>query len=276
MKKWFTKGYWLETFPLYKALLWIFTITCLISGTAFVALTYYRYLQEMRTSASKFNITTVVAQARSGPELPVAYLIELLQLSSDQPTNLYNWNAKAAEKLLKESPYIRKAAITKMPPDTVLISYSSHVPVASIGDWSGALLDKDGYIIPEHPLIASEKFPKIILGLESIRWGEKLFSPESWVALRLKNLIEKQFGKDHLLSIDVSKAFSRSAGKRQIVVTLDYEGATHFLRITESNYLQQLANYREILDAKKMPEGQSFIIDLRLDHLAYLYPKEGS
>lgn len=274
MKKWFTSIYWLEKLPLHKAFLWILSFTFVVSGSACLCIIYYKHLQEVRTHDSKYAITTIVQHCQSGNELPTAYLAELLSLSADRPFHLYKWDAVEAEKSLCNSPYIKKAFIAKQPPETIRITYTARTPIAAVGDISNALIDRDGHLLPEHMFFSKATFPKLILGLDKVKWGAKLTAPEVKLAMQVKELVDQEFPKANLSVIDVSRAYARSAGKRQIIVILKPEDKTHILRLTSQNFPQQLANYRTLAESGKLSDYTSISIDLRLDHLAYLHPVE--
>lgn len=270
MNLWLARDYWMERIPFYKAVLWILTSTLVMSGSALFGLMYYKHIQELRTNDYRYAVSAVVQNCCAGVQLPTLYLTEIVNLSADRPYHLYNWNIKEAEKKLKNSPYIKDATIERIPPDTVKISYYSRTPVAVVGDLSNALIDTDGHLLPRHPLIREPVLPEMILGQDKVGWGEKLAAPETTLALQLKDLIDHEFPQMKLKSIDVSRAYARSAGKRQIVVTFEVGENTHILRVTINNYRQQLANYRELIASNQLAGFKSIVIDLRLDHLAYL------
>lgn len=274
MRKWFTGVFWLEKLPLYKAVLWILGFTFIVSGSASLSIIYYKHLQDMRTHDAKYAITTIIQQCRSGKELPTDYLAELLSLSVDQPYHLYKWNTGEAEKTLRGSPFIKKAFIEKLPPNTVKITYFARTPVATVGDLDFSLIDREGHLLPALPFYSESSLPKLILGVERVKWGARMIAPEVTLALEVKHALEEGLSNANLEVVDVSRAFARSAGKRQIIVTLKPEGKTRILRLTAQNYLQQLANYQTLAASGKLDPYPSVSVDLRLDHLAYLQPIE--
>ncbi len=270
MRKWLGSEWWLERFPLHKAVIWIVTVTLVISGTAFISYSYYHYLQQLRTNDPKYNIQAVIQCCLSGDELPTGYLVELLQLSSDQPDNLYSWNSRLGEKRLKKSPFIKKALISKIAPDTLKVSYHARECVAVLGDFKNALVDKEAILLPRYPMIKEKDYPILFIGGQQPKWGEKIVTQEMKVALDVMQLIKREFPSEVLESVDASRAYARSSGKRQIVVRMKRDEGYHLLRVTADGYLQQLANYRVLLDADKLREKAAIVIDLRVDHLAYL------
>lgn len=270
MRKWFKKDYWLEPLPFYRAALWIFFTTLLISGSAFFGLIYYKHIQEIRTHDSKYAIRGLIQNCCGGFELPTLYFTEMLNLSADTPDHLYKWVVADGEAAIRKSPYIKSASIERIPPDTVKISYVSRIPVASVADIKDAWIDQEGVLLPQHPLFGEKQLTKFILGMEKPSWGVRMNNPEVVLALQIKKLAEKEFPKQTLSAIDVSRAFARSAGKRQAIVVFEAEGNTHVLRLTAKNYWQQLANYKELLKSGSLASSKFTVIDLRLNHLAYL------
>lgn len=270
--KLFSADYWREHLPIRKALLWIATITCLISGSAAVALFYSRYLQEQRTHDPQYAISSIIQTCEKGPRLPNLYLTELLALATDYPSNLFQWNASEGERLLQNSPLIIKASVQKIAPNTVCVHYATRTPVARLADYSGTLIDSEGFFIPDAPFLESAKLPLLYLGCRKACWGEKAAGVQTELALVLLRLIKNSFPDKLLASLDVSQAYALSLGKRQVVAVFGAEREAHFLRVTAEGYLQQLANYRMLLETRQISEKQGVVVDLRLDHLAYLNP----
>jgi hypothetical protein len=270
MRRWLKKDYWSERLPFYKAVLWISFVTFTISGSAFFGFVYYKHVQELRSSDSKYAIRAVVQNCCGGMILPTSYLTEILNLSADVPFHLYKWNIAEAEKQIQTSPYIKSATIERIAPDTLKINYYSRIPVAIIGDLTNGAIDSEGYLLPRHTQFLESSLPKFVIGVERVQWGEKITTPEVALALELRKMIDKEFPQQKLISVDVSRAFARSAGKRQAVIVFEKEGVNHILRVTANNFPQQLANYKQLVASNKLTTTASTTIDLRLNHLAYL------
>lgn len=268
----FSGDYWHEHLPIRKALLWIFGITLLISGSATGALFYNRHLQDQRMQDPKYAICSIVQTCKSGPRLPNGYLTEVLELAADRPANLFRWNTQEGERLLASSPLLRRSSIQKIAPNMLAIHYSSRIPLARLGELSDTLIDDEGVFLPDAPFLAAKELPTIYLGTSEVAWGEQDSRAEMALSLALLRLIHNSFPDKVLTSLDVSQAYALSVGKRQVVAVFSGEGGPHILRLTADGYRQQLANYKTLLETRQVSAKQGIVIDLRLDHLAYLNP----
>src|SRR5262245_27517132 len=134
--------------PLRRALLWIAVITCLVSGSTGAGIWYYLHVKKIRMQDDAYRIIAIVQSGPQKETLRTVYLAELLSLSVDQPTNLYQFHLETAKKKLSASPLIKSAEIKKMKPGTLLIEYTSRAPVAFLGDFTNTALDDEGFLIP--------------------------------------------------------------------------------------------------------------------------------
>jgi cell division septal protein FtsQ len=266
-----------EQMPLSTSLIWIFLSTCLISGTATLAWLYYVYLGKLRIHDDQYLIKAIVQTGPQREALRTAYLEELLNLSADQPTNLYALDPKVAVQCLLASPVIKQARANRLPPDTLLIDYTVRQPVAILLDYTNTAIDTEGMPFPILPFFTPKKLPEIYLGLpqlaslpdgkQELPWSTPLSSKEASLALKLITLLSAPAYRDHfpLMRVDASQAYAESYGQRQIVVIL--ENPYRVLRLGTEDYLQALGNYLE-LKTKLLPEDS--LIDLRIPRLAYI------
>ena len=274
-----------------KALLWILVSTLLISGSAFMGWLYFLHIRERRLNDDQYRIAAIIQRTSQSNTLKSVYLAELLNLSLDRPSNLYQFNTKEAGQILIQNPLIESAVVKKILPGTLFISYEMRTPIAYIGDLANTGVDEQGYLFPFRPFFTPKRLPTIYLGLnkEQHVWGISLMdSPALTLAftvlrkfnqLKLKNL--------ELTQLDVSQAQSDSYGQRQIVLVLEehsqierFHYSKVFLRLNPDYFIDNLANFCTLhtnylekkIEKKKIEikDNQSIIIDLRIPHLAFI------
>ncbi|BBI18369.1 FtsQ-type POTRA domain-containing protein [Neochlamydia sp. S13] len=90
-----------------------YAFTLAISGSASGGLIYYKYIKRQRLYNSQYNIVAIAQTTPDKEPLKTAYLAELLNLSIDQPTNIFRFNTQAAQQKLLNSPLITHAYVKK-------------------------------------------------------------------------------------------------------------------------------------------------------------------
>lgn len=290
-----------STLPLRTALLWILLSTLLISGSASIGVVYYRHVKNQRLKQPQYNIVAIVQTTPDKERLKTIFLAELLNLSVDQPTNLFRFNSKEAQKKLLSSSLITSARVKKILPGTVYVDYTLRKPVATLLDYSNTVIDHEAVAFPFKPFFTPKILPEIYLGMNdpvSHIWGRTIQGIKCRLALYLLDLITENFDikNSSLIRIDVSKALADSEGQKQIVVIIEdhvkmtsKSGATikvivpQILRLSVDHYRQELANFLAIhsvlqernfnLPAESYEKDvrvEPFWIDLRLPELAYI------
>jgi len=287
-----------DKLPLRKALLWIFTSVVLISGSSLGALLYYSHIRDAKKLDRAYQIVAIVQTTPDAEGLRTAYLSELLGLSVDFSTNIFVFDAKAAQQKLLSSPVIKEAEITKIRPGAIQVDYIMRKPIAFLGDYTNSAIDIEGVVFPFKPFFSPKKLPEVYLGLvDPIVWGEALHSETMKLAFDLLELSAKYCCDENsnLLRIDVSKAFAPSYGQRQIVMEYEdqasrvvdghpvYIISQRFIRLAPETYKQQFANYltlhnhirkqeksMPIADAGTIIKAKATLIDLRLSELAFI------
>lgn len=287
-----------------KAFLWLFFSTLLISGTAALALLYYRHVKELYANDDAYEIVAIIQSTPEKEALKTMYLTELLDLSVDQPINIYRFSSSQARKKLLACPLIKDAHVRKMRPGIIFVDYIVRKPMAFLIDYENTAIDLDWVSIPFKPFFSPKRLPEVYLGIaqneESVpvsggEWGTQLSGKKIELAKALFKHIQDNYldEKTHLARIDVSDAYSPSCGQRQIVVIVEHEnpyleGAKPIivkyeaiLRLNTENHIQGLANYFALASTllKSEPptdaEGPvvkfpTMILDLRLSQLAFV------
>ncbi|MDP1835867.1 MAG: hypothetical protein Q8K75_08070 [Chlamydiales bacterium] len=276
-----------------RAALWIVFSTLLISGSAAASWAYYQHLIASRALDPAFDITILV---QTGPEreaLRTEYLAELLDLSVDKPTNIYNFNVKASTQKLLSSPVIKDALVRTYNPGAVYVDYTIRRPIAYLGDYRNTAIDSEGFLFPCEPFFTPKKLPEVYVGLppnlpSDEVWNTQISEGAFPVAIAVIDAVNNIIGPERcrIIKVDVSKAFAESYGQRQIVLQLEdivsQNGILYYLprtlRLSPSRYQESLKDYLILSDhlAKQLPvsdqpiyRGSPQVIDLRLPNLAY-------
>jgi len=292
-----------DKIPISQAIVWIVLSTVLISGSVGMSLFYYLHLRDQRTRDPQYEISAILQAGGPKETLKAVFLAELLDLSVDQPTNLYRFNTQEAQQNLLKCPLIAKAELKKIKPSTILVNYTLRQPIAFLGDFTNTAIDEKGFLFPFKPFFTPKKLPEIYLGYlkeqQQDIWGSYLSGEASELAFTLFQLTSKHCCSEstYIRKIDVSKAFAQSYGQRQIILIIEelierqVEGRVllctfpQIVRLSTEHFRQGIANYlvlRPFLkkQALNLPltedvnlvKGQEVIIDLRIPHLAYIQP----
>lgn len=278
-----------------QALLTILLSIILVTGTCFSFFVYYRYMRNQQLQDPAYQIVAVVQTSPDREGLKTGYLTELLNLSIDRPSNLYEYNTQEAMEKLIRLPVIKDASVRKIRPGTIHVDYTLRKPIAYIGGCTNTAIDAEGKVFPFKPFYTPKKLPEIYLGSDIPAWGSLLNGESKDLAFKILELIP-QFcdANAFLCCIDVSNAFASSDGQREIVLTLEdrlirvIDGKTilrvqpHLLRLRENNLLQQLGNYvvlRKYLREREktdllagegtIRQAKTISMDLRLSELAF-------
>lgn len=271
--------------PFLKALRYIALSVLVVTTLSFTVLGYIGHIKHKQEKVSKYNIVAIVQKNSEVESLKTAYLSEILDLSTDRPTNLYRFDIRKNENKLKRNPLIKEAKIQKIFPATIFVDYTLRLPVAYLADFSNTAIDEEGVLIPFKPFFTPKKLPEIVLGLQTDGgglWGKKLTGEKGELAMEIFKLLRMHFLGDYfaLLKIDVSKAYASSYGQRTILVKLETKReengvlniSSHLLRLSTNNFKQELANYKAMTPffETQTKKGET-LIDLRVPHLAYVY-----
>lgn len=273
--------------PWRKALTWILLSTLLVSGSLGAGLLYWRYYRIQRAADPRFAIVGIIQECDGHEPLKTDYLAELLGLCVDQPENLYRFSTKEAKQKLLANPMIKSAEVKKILPGMIYVKYSLRKPIAYIGDYSNAAIDGEGRLIPAKPFYTPKNIPELLLGLPAgLAWGDSILDEK--VALAQQILDAAKQLPCRLRRIDVSKAFSKRLGEREIV--LFFESSIHFnedmktterqmsiVRFSPDNWQSQLLKYSSL--HKHITQGKykafskaknRYVIDMRISQLAFI------
>jgi len=259
----------MKKLKLSHAIFWILLITVCVSGIPWATYAYFLHSKQTKIHNSAYNITALIQTTTSREPLKTLFLAEVLQLSTDRPTNLFAFSSQEAGQLLVKQPVIKQANIKKIVPSTLHISYSMRQPVAFLGDYSNTALDIEAIPFPFKPFYTPKILPKIYLGkneLKDFAWGNQINSPLISVAYEIIHSFSKGA---QVSTVDLSRAFAKEWGRKEIVVTLSNQ---HILRLPTKNFQKQIDHYwglQHILLPKDFTQKQ-VVVDLRLPDFAYV------
>ncbi len=233
--------------------------------------------QQMSHNSAAYEIQYL---AQTGPvkeALKTAHLEELLQLSSDNPHNLFAYSLTDGENLLMQSVLFEKVKLIREPENTLLVDYVARDPVAYLSDYLNLVIDNNGVVFPLLPYYTPKVLPKVYLGIQIEPFESGQLEDSKWdVAKEILRFFQSIKNKDlKLEKIDTSLIRAQSLGKREIIVvvheTFGEKQYQHFLRLNSDDYIQGIEHY---LTLKKLSLSQDLVIDLRLLPDAYLTPIE--
>lgn len=294
--------------PLTHALAWIVGSMLFVNGIAYACLK----MALGRRSISNPDDKLIRSVVQTGPQkevLKTEYLAEILGICADFPPSITSLNVKKAEELLLSSPLISRASVSLIKPNTLYIDYTVRQPVAFLADYENVAIDKEGYPFPFAPFFSPKNLPEIYLGLSpfatlnedpekpTAQWGASLKGKYLDLALQILIYVTdpKVIDAFNVTWIDVSHAFSKSCGKREIVVTTEdaifqKEGIEEVkyvfartLRLSSKNFAQELGNYltlrpqlleedrrRRALPGSDTQKRIERIVDFRIPNLAFV------
>jgi hypothetical protein len=264
-----------KTLSLKNSFFFIFLSLFFISAPIALTLLYYQSEKAKRLKDPEFVIKEIKTHTIKRDTLPDDYFAEVLNLSKDKPTNIAAIDLKQAEQRLKKNGVIHSAHL-KIEGHTLLIDYAMRNPLATLIDYENTLIDAEGVIFREEPYFLKRRLPEICLGLkpygEEHLFGEAVQNESKKLTFwLLKTLSQTVLGETtRLIRIDSSKAFAKSLGEQEVVVTLEEKfqakGVTVFIRLNPETLEEGIEHYavlREYLGKKK--QEKDLTVDLRLE-----------
>ncbi len=236
-------------------------------------------------------ITSILQTGPQKEALPSLYLTELIGLSADKPTSVYNFSEKVALDRLRSSPVIKEGKISNNGNGSIYIDYVLRKPLAWLAEFDNCAVDEEGYVFPVSPFFKPKKLPELYLGLGPfallpddlskpyVNWCYSIKSKPFLLALDILKKVNQFYPSCYeSLKIDVSKAFADSYGKREIVLVFK-KGENNFkeiyIRLSSKHYEKELEKYFLLKQHQSEDESadsgkQIEIIDLRLDNLGLI------
>ena len=242
-----------------KALSIIIGSTVVTSGSAFTLTRLYKSKLNRRLANQDYEISLIVQTGPQKCALPTRYLAELLDLSIDQPQNLYAFSISDATQKLLASPLIESAVIKPIKPSALYIDYKVRIPIAKIGNKTNTGIDHTGHQFPIEPYLSPKILPELFLSsTQSIPAALSIFEQISQTFSSEPFILER---------LDLSEVDAASAGRRQIIVIIQDDSNHRILRLSSERYIQDISNYFSL---RKTLSANESIIDMRLSDTAFI------
>lgn len=243
----------------------IVIVICLFFGARLL----YFYIQRERALDEKYKIVAIVQKSHSRDVVATPYLAELMQLSSDQPVNLYSFDPQKAARTLQSLQIFKKVKIQALQPGIVCIDYTLRSPVAMIADFENRAIDGSGkYLFPMEPFFTPKNIPEIYLGSFEQKRIDFAFEVMKFVKKSFDQ--EKGSSSFFLKRIDVSPAFAKSANREIILFVQEGSDKECYVRLNSTTYQDDFSRFFQLLPTLKQvnQEADLYIVDLRIDRLA--------
>lgn len=250
-----------------QAILAILLPTLLLSG-GIAAYLVFRHRQETCRRADPTYEIKAIVQRTSGQGVSTNLLMELLDLSTDQPSNLCAFSVIHAEKKLKSWGVFKDIQISKVFPDTLVIDYKMKEPLAYLQNRSNTAISAEGDVIPFHPFYSPKKIPVVRLG-QDLAWGDSANTD----LIQLLNVIQliRQELQHSIELVDFSEINNFND---QIIIHSRFKNKNRWLRLDKSALSNQIVHYKKILPTLLKWEEQNdsnvTVVDLRLPEVALI------
>ena len=174
------------------------------------------------------------------------------------------------QKKLQEFPVFKTIQSELTHGGELIVSYELRKPLYILKDYDNLGLDQEGVIIPITPYYSPKKLPEVYLGLDKVTWNKKH-------KIEYAHQIVSYFNKYRLdifniKLIDLSLLDHAIPAYREVVLTVEVFGHSHYLRINPQHVEKALDRYiRLFKEAKLMGQLQKPVIfDARILKFAVL------
>lgn len=266
-----------------RALIWILSSALLFSGTGLIIWLIYFHQLKQKFNDPHYQIIAIMQETVTPESLQTNYLAELLDLSLDRPTNLYQFDLTIAAQRLRASPLIKQAQIKKIRPGTLFIKYQMRKPHLFLEDLTNTAMDEEGFLFPFAPFFTPKKLPTVYLGWNSAHYQRGMTiknDAQMKLAMELLDLVDKRFPNRSLRvkRLDLSKSDEERIGRREIVMELIHENEAgtnvYLIRMNPKKYFDNLQSFIALYDYLNnnpgLYQGSSLVIDLRSSSFAFI------
>jgi hypothetical protein len=260
--------------------LWILSVGCTLLGAAISWIAWQQVLFN-RAQDPSFAVQALV---QTGPEveaLPTAYLAEMLQLTTDQPANLYQLYLPALRSKLLRCPCIAQASLQRLGSNTLQVTYTARQPIARLADLQNSLLSADGALLPYQPFYRPRRLPTVLIGLQSQAvenlgkrvWGRSV--PPEIQNLANQILTHPLWNELELTWLDLSQAFDPDYSRAEVIIRCQtqQQGHSFWVRLSPRMWEEGLSHLA-CLTAQTALLIDTEIADLRMSMVAILHPRQ--
>jgi cell division septal protein FtsQ len=268
----------------YVNLLFVVVASLLLtSGLAFKGYQWWYANLSYIKNSKQFLISGIYQTGPQKEAISTNQIAELIGLSVDHPTHIYDFDPKDAEKKLLSYPLFKTAKVTKKKPSHLLVDYSIRTPYVIVKDYPDAVMDEEGVIFPYRQFFSQKIIPECFLGLSDESFVEEKKKLSIDVLKKASQILQSWSFSISL--VDVSSAFVDSYSKREIILSIqqvvDGISFPYYLRLNVLEIEKQLSNFlvlcKELskqqklfikLNSQKIPKPK--VIDLRLEGMALI------
>lgn len=253
-------------FSALKSFVIIATSALIVALLASFFLFFPSFLKSLHAKNEKYLIRKIASTKQE--LIPISLLAETIELSVDQPTNLYSFNCEQAIKKLLATHAISEAHITKIKPDILFVDFELRQPIAIVGNLTNTFVDSEGILFPIFPFYTPKRLPEVYLALPTLQeyYGRALSEKKMQV---VRALLQELKGR-RVHKIDLIHMDEPTLGRREIVVVVSVKGLKRTLRLDSKDYKEQLENYAAMEKTYFAKENFECIIDLRIPNHAYV------
>lgn len=261
--------------PLFTALS-ILSLSLLLTGATFFLVVQKSTLVGRANRASqKHKIHKIIQTSSHTRALSTHILSELLGLYAEGKAPPEKISCEEALQRLLQTPYIKRAKVAFVKPDSLYIDYAMRRPMAYLGEFENAVIDSEGVIFPLSPIYSPKNLPTLYLGYTSDSLDLKSHSHIDKTLLELVDHLLSLFENVGMQveSLDIARMHHESYGKREIVIRLMHAPKiTHLLRLNPREVEEGLINYLTYRELHPEVIEESLVLDLRIDKLAFIEP----
>lgn len=245
-------------------------ILFIFASLCFVSLPTYLFLYGKREAVPKVLTTLIQKTSFSTPLSPRFFSDYLMLNPNGKWLELSKLDEKKIEQKLKEFPIFEKIQAHIIRTGELEIAYDLKKTQFLLADFTNLAIDPKGFIFPLKPFFPPKKIPQVYLGIQKVDWKIKN---------NIKKALEIQAFLEQILDdgieielIDLAKQEHPVASLKQIVVTLNYQGIKHYLRLSPDHLEKALLRYLALYKEKDLTEfvSQSLVFDARFKKFATL------
>ncbi len=236
-----------QKIPLKRAIGYVLLSVFVIWGSLILTWLLHRSLLEERQQNSSYNIVALVQTCPQKEALQNWQLAELLQLSRDEPQNLFTFDTKVATAALLACPVVKKATCRRQPPGIVHIDYKVREPCALLANTSNVALDSERFCFPLRPYFTPKILPELYVGEVDVSYGASLDSKEATLAFSVLDYVKKGLPVScRIIRIDTHNAYAKSAGIQEVVVVLEQSDKTRYIRFDPRTFKESFDCYKDL------------------------------
>jgi len=230
-----------------------------------------------KKETSPLYLKTIVQKTTTIESLSPRFFSDYLGLSpKGRSLHIQNLDIRKIQKKLSEFPIFEKVQSEFTPQGELLVSYELRRPLFSLLDFSNCGLDSLGFFIPMAPYYSPKKLASIFLGIKNLEWNKAYDIKE---AVEILNFFSPYLSEDfNIKLIDLSHLKESIPARREIIVTIAFAKASHFLRLNPKHLHKALDRYMLLFKEPTLQEQiiRDVIFDARISRFATLKKLENN